>query len=59
MDFGFRSVDPDIALDQTGSPFLVLASNGIQLDNLPPEVEVPKGDVLDALLDFWARNVSD
>ena len=57
MDYGFRSVGADIPLDQTGSPFLELASNGIRISNLPAEVEIPKGEVLDALLDFWARNV--
>ena len=25
---------------------------------LPPEVEVPPGNVLNTLLDFWSRNVA-
>jgi hypothetical protein len=58
MEFGFRSVDPSISTNQPGSPFLSLAENGIQVSDLPPEVEVPKGEVLDALLDFWARKVN-
>jgi ABC-type Fe3+ transport system substrate-binding protein len=57
MQYGFRSVNPAIALDQPGSPFLTLADNGIKISNLPPEVEIPKGAVLDTLLDFWARQV--
>ena len=56
-DFGFRSVDPSIALDLQGSPFLTLATNGIRITNLPEEVEVPQGQVLDALLDYWARQI--
>jgi hypothetical protein len=57
MQYGFRSVNPAIALDQPGSPFLTLADNGIKISNLPPEVEIPEGEVLDTLLDFWARQV--
>jgi ABC-type Fe3+ transport system substrate-binding protein len=56
-DFGFRSVDPSIALDLQDSPFLTLATNGIRITNLPEEVEVPQGQVLDALLDYWARQI--
>jgi ABC-type Fe3+ transport system substrate-binding protein len=55
LAYGFRPVDPTIAPDQAGSPFNQLATNGIQL-NLPPEVEVPPGDVLDTLLRFWDRS---
>jgi hypothetical protein len=56
LDHGFRPVDASIPLDQPGSPFQVYAANGLRLD-LPPEVEVPRGDVLQTLLDFWARNI--
>lgn len=56
-DFGFRSVNAAIPLDRPGSPFLSLASNGIQIADLPEEVEVPQGQVLDALLDYWARQI--
>ncbi len=55
--YGFRSVEPAVSLDQPGSPFLDLADNGIQMSQLPPEVEVPAGAVLDALLSLWARNI--
>lgn len=56
LDHGFRPVDLSIPLDSVGSPFQRQAVNGLQID-LPPGVEVPPGDVLATLLDFWARNV--
>jgi hypothetical protein len=56
MQHGFRPVDRDIPLDQTGSPFQRHAANGLRID-LPPEVETPPGNVLNTLLDFWTRNV--
>ncbi len=56
LEHGFRPVDESIPLDQPGSPIQRYADNGLQID-LPPEVEVPPGNVLSTLLDFWARNV--
>ncbi|MGC9399926.1 MAG: substrate-binding domain-containing protein [Anaerolineae bacterium] len=56
LDHGFRPVDDGIPLDQSGSPFLQYADNGISTE-IPPEVEVPPGNVLNTLLEFWARNV--
>lgn len=56
MKYGFRPVDPAVALEQPGSPFTRYAANGVQLQ-LPSEVETPRGDVLQTLLDFWQRNV--
>jgi hypothetical protein len=56
LDHGFRPVDGSIPLDQPGSPLQLYADNGFKLE-LPPEVEVPPGDALQTLLDFWARNV--
>jgi hypothetical protein len=56
LQHGFRPVDQDIPLDQAGSPFRRYAVNGLRTD-LPPEVETPAGNVLNTLLDFWARNV--
>jgi ABC-type Fe3+ transport system substrate-binding protein len=56
LEHGFRPVDESIPLDQPGSPLQRYAVNGLQID-LPPEVEVPPGNVLNTLLDFWARNV--
>lgn len=53
---GFRPVDARISLDGPGSPFLRYAANGIRLD-LPPQVEVPPGNVLDTLLTFWQREI--
>ncbi len=57
LDYGFRSFDNSIPLAQPGSPFMDLADNGIQISNLPPEVALPNGQVLDALLNFWARQI--
>jgi ABC-type Fe3+ transport system substrate-binding protein len=56
LEHGFRPVDPAIPLDGPDSPFQRYATNGLQMD-LPPQVEVPEGNVLNTLLDFWARNV--
>ncbi len=56
MEYGFRPVTPGIPLDQPGSPFLQYTGNGVQLD-IPPQVEVPPGNVLNTLLEFWARNI--
>ncbi len=56
LQYGFRPVDESISLDQPGSPFPRYQANGIQFA-LPPEVEVPPGNVLNAMLDFWSRNV--
>jgi ABC-type Fe3+ transport system substrate-binding protein len=56
LEHGFRPVAKDISLDEAGSPFERLAVSGLRID-LPPEVEVPPGNVLSTLLDFWARNV--
>ncbi|MDR3578009.1 MAG: substrate-binding domain-containing protein [Anaerolineaceae bacterium] len=55
--YGFRPTDPSIALDIPGSPFGRYAANGIKI-TLPPLVQLPPGDVLNTLLDFWTRNVN-
>jgi ABC-type Fe3+ transport system substrate-binding protein len=57
LKYGFRPVDSAIPLDQPGSPFNRYAQIGLATA-LPPEVDVPPGDVLNTLLDFWARNVA-
>jgi hypothetical protein len=56
LQHGFRPVDSGIPLDQPGSPLLTYADNGLEID-LPPQVELPPGNVLNTLLDFWGRNV--
>jgi Ca-activated chloride channel family protein len=56
LRYGFRPVDVGVPLDQPGSPLLRFADNGLRLE-LPPEVEVPPGSVLNTLLDFWGRSV--
>jgi len=59
LKYGFRPVDKSIPLEQTGSPFDRYAANGFRSDlsNLP-DVEIPAGNVLNTLRDFWSRNVS-
>jgi len=56
IKYGFRPAVNGIALDQPGSPFQRYAANGLRVD-LPPIAEIPPGDVLNTLLDFWARNI--
>jgi ABC-type Fe3+ transport system substrate-binding protein len=56
LEHGFRPVLPSIALNQAGSPFQTNAVPGLRVD-LPPEAEVPPGNVLQTLIDFWSRNV--
>jgi ABC-type Fe3+ transport system substrate-binding protein len=56
LEHGFRPVDSDIPLDQPDSPFIEYQENGIQIQ-IPPEVEIPSGNVLDTLLNFWSRNI--
>jgi ABC-type Fe3+ transport system substrate-binding protein len=56
LNYGFRPVDPAVALTQPGSPLITYTQNGLKTD-LPPEVELPPGSVLNTLLDFWARNI--
>jgi hypothetical protein len=59
LKYGFRPVDDSIPLEQTGSPFDRYAANGFRSDvsNLP-DVEIPAGNVLNTLRDFWSRNVN-
>ena len=56
LTYGFRPVDPAVALDQPNSPFNRYAANGLTV-NLPPQIDLPSGDTLNTLLDFWSRNV--
>ncbi|MFZ5819612.1 MAG: substrate-binding domain-containing protein [Chloroflexota bacterium] len=59
LEYGFRPVDASIPLGQAGSPFTVYAANGFQADlSSLPTVETPPGNVLNTLLDFWARNAA-
>jgi hypothetical protein len=61
MKYGFRPTGLEgsqILLNQPGSPFERYQSNGIQAGDLPVEVEIPSGDVLNTLLEFWNRNIS-
>jgi ABC-type Fe3+ transport system substrate-binding protein len=56
LKYGFRPALSGISLDQAGSPFQQYAENGLNI-SLPPEVDLPPGDVLNTLLDFWTRNI--
>ena len=56
LKYGFRPLNPAVPLDQPGSPFSLYATNGLQGDlSGLPIVDVPPGDVLNALLEFWSR----
>lgn len=58
LKHGFRPVEPTISLTQPGSPFSAgnpVGNIGLAVD-LPPQVELPPGDVLNTLLDFWSRS---
>ncbi|MFO7741440.1 MAG: substrate-binding domain-containing protein [Anaerolineae bacterium] len=56
LQHGFRPVDDSISLERPGSPFPRYAANGVQLD-LTAQVEVPPGNVLNTMLELWARTV--
>ncbi len=59
MTYGFRPVSPEVSLTQPGSPFDRYAANGFLADlSSIRKVEIPQGNVLNTLRDFWARNVS-
>jgi len=59
LKYGFRPVDTSIKLDQAGSPFDRYAANGFRSDlSANPEVQIPAGNVLNTLKDFWSRNVN-
>jgi ABC-type sulfate transport system substrate-binding protein len=58
MQYGFRPADTSIDLEQNGSPFDRYAANGLIADlNYLPELDIPNGNVLNTLRDFWTRNV--
>ncbi|MGB8214379.1 MAG: substrate-binding domain-containing protein [Anaerolineales bacterium] len=58
LQYGFRPVDPTISLNQANSPFVRYAQDGFITDlSGLPTVEVPAGNVLNILRDFWSRNV--
>lgn len=54
VQLGLRPVLANVPLDSAGSPFTRNATAGVKLD-VPTLVEVPKADVLNALLDAWTR----
>jgi len=59
MKYGYRPVDTSIKLEQSGSPFDRYAANGFRADlSGIRDVEIPAGNVLNTLRDFWSRNVN-
>jgi hypothetical protein len=59
LKHGFRPVASSVALEQPGSPFGRYTANGFKADlSALPEVQIPPGNVLNILRDFWARNVT-
>jgi ABC-type sulfate transport system substrate-binding protein len=56
LRFGFRPVDDSVSLAGADSPFPRYEANGVRLD-LPDGATVPPGNVLNTMLEFWARNV--
>jgi ABC-type sulfate transport system substrate-binding protein len=56
LRYGFRPVHDGGSLTDAGSPFPRYEANGVRLD-LPDEVTVPPGNVLNTMLEFWARNI--
>ncbi len=56
LKYGFRPADASLPIDQPGSPFLQYANSGLRL-NLPPEAQLPDGNVLNTLLEFWDRTI--
>jgi ABC-type molybdate transport system substrate-binding protein len=56
LKYGFRPSDPAIPLDQADSPFQRYAANGVRTD-AGKMVDLPNGNTLQTLLDFWSRNV--
>lgn len=59
LKYGFRPVDTSIKLEQSGSPFDRYAANGFKADlSSLSDVEIPAGNVLNTLRDFWSRNIN-
>jgi ABC-type Fe3+ transport system substrate-binding protein len=54
--YGFRPVNPFVSIESPESPFIRYFDNGLRID-LPPEIALPPGNVLDTLLTFWIRNI--
>lgn len=50
LEFGFRPGNPEVAIDEP-----VTADNGVDPDQPATLLEVPSGEVMDALLDAWAE----
>jgi len=58
LRYGFRPTASDIPLEQPGSSFDRYAANGFRADlSALQEVQIPAGNVLSTLRDFWSRNV--
>jgi ABC-type Fe3+ transport system substrate-binding protein len=57
LRYGYRPVSPAVSLSEQGSPFSQYATMGLQTSVPSVALDTPPGDVLNTLLDFWARNV--
>lgn len=55
-EYGFRPANLQVQINpnDTSSPFREYAANGLQLD-LPPQVTIPSGEVIDALVATWQQ----
>ncbi|NNJ09070.1 substrate-binding domain-containing protein [Chloroflexales bacterium ZM16-3] len=55
QQYGFRPASPQVQIspNDPASPFGRYAASGIQID-IPPQVAVPSGDVIDALVSTWS-----
>lgn len=53
---GFRPSNPSVSIGQGGAdnPFVSAKDSGVQID-LGPQAELPKAEVLQALVDAWTR----
>ena len=58
LKYGYRPVNPAVALDEPGSPFSQFATMGVEARIPSVILTAPPGDVLNTLLDFWSRNVA-
>lgn len=58
LEFGFRPADPGVAIltSDPENPFNRYASSGVQVD-IAQQVEIPSGETIAALLDFWRREI--
>ncbi len=61
LQYGFRPVSNDVSVTSSipNNPFTLYEEYGIQADAIPPQVEIPSGDVLNELITLWRRKDYD